>query len=205
MKTNITSWGHKTLKGIQKLFFAVYLLGMSGNCLAQSNETKIGFSLSRSTSGNGLGAFYNPGIIIGNERSQLILAAKIQQTKMHVAGGELGFEYAVMKGSNETGSRTELFVFANTKYTNNAFLTKRSAELERRVNKESTTNFNDLRFSTLEGYAGFGVKLWLSDKIKIGSCIGFGGYSTLNNVGKLHRENNSVSLLLNTGISFHIN
>jgi len=204
MKTNITSWGRKALKGIKNLFLVAFMVSISNQALAQTS-TKVGLTLSRSSSGNGFGAFYNPGITINHNRSQFMLAAKIQQTKMHLSGGQMSFEFAVMEGSNEPGCRTELFVFTTTKFIHTAFLTKRNSELERWVNKESQTDFNNLKFTTFEAYAGFGAKLWLSEKVKLGSSIGFGGYGTLNKVGNLNRESKSMSISFNLGITANLN
>jgi len=203
MKTNITSWGRKVLKGIKKLFLVAFMVSISNQTLSQTS-TKLGLTLSRSSSGNGFGSFYDPGVSLQINKNQFDFTANIQHRKMNFRGGQLTYIYNIFEGENDPGNRIGLFVFSSVRYISNAYLSKNWVALEQRVAPESNVSFSSLTFNCIEAYAGFGAKCSISNRLKLHSSIGMGGWGTLSGNKKIYRDYASQSLTLKVGFTYSI-
>jgi len=181
----------------------VILLVQKG--IGQSSAIKYGVSISRSSSGNSFGPFYNPGAIVKVRNNQFELAANIQQRNTRFSGAQFTHEYIYFGGDEAVEEKTQLFVFYNMKLITNASLNRRNAYIERRNSPESKVNFDNLRFTTMEAYIGFGLKLKLTEHLKLASLIGIGAWSTLSGESNLLcRDYKSMSLTLKIGVSYLI-
>jgi hypothetical protein len=200
MKNLITSFGRTVKQKVKGLLSSLLLIGFVAISIGQTNQMRFGFVISRSSSGNGFGSFYHPGINVSVGKSEIDLTANFQHKKMNFSGGMVSYRYNVMEGDNNPGERMGLFVFSDIKFISNAHLSNRSADLERRISPESSVNFSSLKFSTVEGYAGFGAKYTVCKPLQVYGSIGMGGWCTLSGTSKLHREYNSQSLSLKVGV-----
>jgi hypothetical protein len=219
-KSRITCWDKINLKTIKAFFLSAFIV-IASNCFAQpsklnggsgissstvqSKPFKFGLNLARSSSGDAFGAFYKSGLYVKHNCSKFELSVNIQQKKLKLSGLQLGYEYSVMQGSNDPGNRAELFVFCRFNYVRDAYLSNRVAKIEHWVNKEDPTDFNSLKFSTLESYTGFGCRVFMSQRMKFTSSIGVGGFTTIKGMKNLHRDPYSISLQFNGGLTFDLN
>jgi hypothetical protein len=172
-------------------------------------QVNAGFNLSRYSTGSGFGATYAPGINISTGKHAFDLALNVQERKMNVSGGQLTYAYTIFNGATDKDicarEKWELFLFLNATYNPNSILGNHQIRTENKVATETTVDFTRLRFSSMEGYVGFGANLRITDRFKWTNAIGIGGWNTLKGQRDLYREYSSMSLYLKTGFSFSIN
>ena len=75
-------------------------------------------------------------------------------------------------------------------------------KVEKKIDPESSIDFNNVRLNTAEMYLGFGVRTKLVKGLNWVNSIGIGGYTTFNNIDILYREKSTICLSLKTGLSF---
>jgi len=188
-----------------RVLILALLVLLFDKAIGQATPVNYGFSISRSSSGNNFGSFYNPGLIVNVRNNQFEIAANVQQRNTKFSGAQFTHEYIYFDGDEAAGQRVQLFVFYNMKLITNASLTKKNAYKERGNAPEREMNFDNLRFTTAEAYMGFGMKLKMTEHVKLYSLIGIGAYNTLSGESNLRfRDSKSVSLTLKTGISYMI-
>jgi hypothetical protein len=200
----------KNIHILFKIFLSTAIsLSINNKAISQNKNSKFGVSISNSLSGDGFGAIYSPSSYFKNKNYQIGFGLNIQKHNLHVSGAQINFDYALYnesKGSlsgNSAGD-LELFSFSIIRYNSNAFLSAAQISRERKINPESNLPLDKLKFSAVEAYAGFGLKLSLAKRIKWGNSIGIGGWKTLTGKNSLYRDYNSLSLILNTSLSFDL-
>jgi hypothetical protein len=185
----------------------VLSLLLNNNIVSQNRNSKFGISASSSLSGAGFGIMYTPAIYYKINDFRLGVGLNIQKRNLNISGSQINFEYTMCDEEKKSlhggyiGS-LELYAFSTVKYSTNSYLSNSQILLEKRVAPDNNLSLEKLKFSAAELYAGFGLKIRITKHIKWGNSIGFGGWRTLTGENSLYREYNSVSIYLNTCLSF---
>ncbi len=207
MKNQKTKFGQK----VQYTFKGVCILALSfslNNAMHSQNEkTKFGISATTSMSGQGFGAMYTPSLFYKLNDCKIELGLNIQKRKFNISGMQINFEYTLFDESKEYNNSCagdlELFVYSTIKYNCNAYLSKSQINSEKMIVTDSKIPFDDLKFTALEAYIGFGLNVKLTERLKCCNSIGFGGWKTLKGERYLFRDYNGVSIMLTTGLALN--
>lgn len=135
-------------------------------------------------------------------RCQMEFGAGIQPKDVRVSRIESSFYYA-LTGTKQ--DKSHLVLFSNIDYNFGTQLRPKTAACMARVNKESATDFCQLRSSTLEYQGGFGMYLDPVKSLHIFTGIGFGMYHTIGTpelTTSVFRERSACTLMLSAGIFY---
>ncbi len=173
----------------------IYLNGMSQN--------QFGIEAVSTITGSGHGTQYSPRIFYKHQKSTISIGSIIQKQKMHLSGWQAEYQYH-LSGNNkgEASERYELFCFINSIY-NNGYLSSNEIKKEEMLSSDKSNSYINFKYKTVENYIGFGLKLKLINNLWWSNAVGFGGYYSFENNNNMYHEQQSVSLLLRTGLSFH--
>lgn len=207
MKNKNLKFGQNIQQSLKGICIVALSLLVSTNAVSQTKKTHFGVSASSSLSGAGFGTMYTPGVYYKTDKTKIELGLNIQKRKFNMSGMQVNFEYILFddqKGCYNDGlmGDLELFSFATVRYNSSAYLSKGQIGREKKINPDNNRSFDNLKFSAIEGYVGLGLKIRVVDNLKWSNSIGFGGWKTLSGDKSLYREYNSVSIALNTGLSF---
>ena len=189
--------------------FILVLILQSNFSNAQISKKCFGLILNTTTTGNGHGLIFSPGIIFNSNKSQLALEFNFQKRNGNFSGTQLTYEYAIYNGSNPRNLYCDkdifdVFLYLNARYNSNLVLGDNQIRIEKKADPESSTDFSNLKFSTAEMYLGFGVRTKIAKHIKWVNSIGIGGYETLSGAKDIYREGSTICLTLKTGLSINL-
>ena len=204
MKTTQTNQKVNSLF-IKSVIIALITIIEFTNANAQINKSNFDVTLSTTTTGNGHGLMFNPGLIFVSKNSSIALEFNFQKRKGNFAGTELTYEYSIYNGSSTSniycnGDVFDVFLFLIARYNTNQLLGESQIKVERKVDHEGSYDYENIKMNTAEAYIGFGVRTKIAKHIKWVNSIGFGGYTTLNNTDILYREQSTLCLTLKTGL-----
>jgi hypothetical protein len=194
----------KLVYGILALTLVISIEG------AHSQPTRPGLRITFSScsTGSGFGATYNTGLALKKDRHQFEASIEFQKRELNRSGGQLTYEFSIFDGTRDGEMDApipcEMFLVSNVRYTRNAMLGKGQMQTEMLVANDVQSDLHSLRFSTVEGYLGFGIKVKIIRNIYWVNAIGIGGWMTLEGTKKLYREYQSQSISLKTGFTFDI-
>jgi hypothetical protein len=166
----------------------------------------MGLIINTTTTGNGHGLTFNPGVMFSKGNVLLSSEMNFQRMRGNFTGGQLTFEYAIYNGIGKGNQfcdqdMFDVFLFVNTRYNQNQYLGQSQLKTERKIAYDSSIEFDKVRVNTVELYLGFGVRTKITNRLKWNNSIGIGGYKSLNETQELYRENSSICLTLKTGLS----
>lgn len=207
MKNQKVTIGQKAQQTIKGMYIVALSLLLNNNVSSQIKNSFYGISASSSLSGIGFGAMYTPGVYYKTDKSKFELGLNFQKRTMKMSGIQTNFEYTLFddqKGCYNDGlaGDIELFTFLTLRYHANAYLSQGQINREKKITPDSNLPLSDLKFSAIEGYAGFGLKIRVVGHLKWSNSVGFGGWKTVSGENSLYREYNAISLGLNSGLSY---
>jgi hypothetical protein len=128
----------------------------------------------------------------------------MQYRHSHISGLQTTLYYYPMY-TNVSGMR--LGLYANMRYNFSGLVNKSVMAQENYLQKETRRDFSQLTLSTMEGQAGFAVRVSHGERLRTFYAIGFGIYHTLGgkeNYTLVHREFTHVQLVLDFGLALKL-
>lgn len=174
--------------------------------LTERAGIQAGFAVTACVAANGYGTQYVPAFTVRSNRQTWFFGPVVQKQRLNLSGFQLNFDYRLAGGDpNENCSeRTILFCFATVAGHSNARMGKQTMGIERLANRGYEGDLHALRFQSVEGYTGFGVKLKLNDQLQWTTALGFGGYTSFNFPGNLYYSPHNMTLLIKTGLAVEL-
>lgn len=177
---------------------------------AKPLKYKFGFGMEMYTSGNAHGTFYAAQVRVSRGRSGFSFGPCLQKRLLQVNGIKLNYSY-LLTGINEGYDQDEegenkkdpsdileLRLLVSAQYIDKAGLSYKAARVETLANPETTINYNNMRFSTIEGAVCLELDLNLKF-MKIRSYMGASVYNHFNYVNGMYRPKCSPALMFGTG------
>lgn len=172
-----------------------------------ANPITAGLRLSSGVSCNGFGTTFGASAVVGYGSHTFLLGTSIQKQKPHFSGVQANYQYTFAHTRNQYSGkpgRLALYGFLNAGYSN-SYLGKNMCAMERSAqDAEVNPELESIRFRTVEGYVGLGLKIRLGSYFRFGNEIGFGGYNVLNAPAMSYYDTKAVGLVLRTSLSFEI-
>ncbi len=184
------------------------LLLMTASIFGQSNQGKqIGVGLYSQVSADGYGLTNLPTVYIRNKQEVLFAGIALQKCLHTPSGIKIGYSYTVNNPYDQYGfARTsEFYFYADLGYNLRAKMGDATLRDEYTADAQAAEiNVSSLRFNSVEGYAGFGVRRIFLKHFSWDTSLGFGGYYSLDFPDKfrLYYSQASLGLQLRTGITY---
>jgi hypothetical protein len=201
-----------------KVIIALLTIILFFNSTPVSAQQKhVGLNLSTSCSGSGLGIFYSPSVYFQKNRALFSVGAVINANSPRSIGLQSGFDYSLKEQKKlnlkniysyeEYNSRAEMFLFTtflyrpDGRFSNSTIAAEAGKAPEHNQDRAVVPqeDLRNIRFSTYEGYIGFGLKIRICDRIKWAGRIGGGAYYSPDAPKDMFRTQAGVSLLVRTG------
>lgn len=189
---------------------------------AQSNYRKVSFQTETSLSGNGHGAFINPGISFNQKLHTITISGCIQKRYMTFSGTKLSYKLNLTSLINnqldeeyeenptyysnyDQGSdndKIQLSALVFSQYLPNTSLSYNSEKFENKVSKIEGINWSQRKLSTFESGIGFELKLKLNHNLFWNNQIGLSYIYHNKFYNNMYMDRSTTSLFLSTGIQF---
>lgn len=199
----------KSLNTNTIIFLLVILFYCNIRIVFGQERTKFinhfGVSVKGTFTADGLGTFYVPSVFYIFKNNEISVGPIFQKNSTNSTGIQFNYEYTLVDRNSKNSSYCdwlELFSFINSNYHHNASLGELTKEIERLSNNENGFNVENVRLNTIETYAGIGLRIDLSRKLKWKNCIGAGGYKIFNAPEGLDHCKQGAGLLFKTGVSY---
>lgn len=168
-----------------------------------AQKPAFSFQITSSYSGNGLGANVCPSISLTKKSTTISIGPNFQKRRFNCSGVQLNMMRTVASSYNDN---FELFFSGNITFQNSAYLSRAIVDIEEKSVREDRINFNEIKLSVLESYAGFGLRFYPSKSFSTSFNIGVGGYNTLNNNydREMFRQKSSIALQFQLCLSYCI-
>lgn len=179
---------------------------VSGQQLTERAGVQAGFAVTACVAANGYGTQYVPAFSLRSNRQTWFFGPVVQKQRLNLSGFQLNFDYRLAGGDpNENCSeRTMLFCFATVAGHSNARMGKQTMGIERLANRGYEGDLSALRFRSVEGYTGFGVKIKLNDQLQWTTALGVGGYTSFHFPEHLYYSAHNMTLLIRTGFAVEL-
>lgn len=206
MKKNYLTLFEKVLKVNAFSLITMLCVLVSGGASAQKSKPALGVSLTSSLTGIGFGTQYSPGLFLVSGKKRIEAGPVFQKRDMNFTGFRANFSYTVYDGATALypgNEKLELFFYNEAIWHNSAKLGKSQMQLEKQVSRnELKVDLAALSYKAVEAYAGFGLRIKLTNQLKWGNAIGVGGWHTISGEKDLEREYNSMSLVFRTNLTW---
>lgn len=180
---------------------------VSAQQLTERTGCQAGLAVSACVAANGYGTQYVPAFYLRANRQTWFFGPVVQKQKLNLSGFQLNFDYRLAGGDpdDNCSERTILFCFATIAGHSNARMGKQTMGIERLANRSYEGDLYGLRFKSVEGYTGFGVKIKLNDQLQWTTALGVGGYTSFNFPEHLYYSSHNMTLLIKTGFAVDLN
>jgi hypothetical protein len=172
---------------------------------------KFGIGFETYTSGNAHGTFYSARVNLSRGKNVFGFGPCLQKRSMQVNGIKLNYSY-LLTGINEGYDQDEigenkkdphdileLRLLVSLQYISNASLSYKASRVETVTNPESTINYNDMRFSTIEGAVCLELDVDLK-WIRIRNYMGASVFNHFNYMNGMYRPKCGPALMFGAGI-----
>jgi hypothetical protein len=178
---------------------------------SEKTKFKLGFGMDMCTSGNAHGAFYSGRINLSKGKSVFGVGPCLQKRSLQVNGLKLNYSYLLTginegydtdeigENKNDPHDILELRLLVSIQYINNASLSYKAARVETITSPESKTNYNKMRFSTIEGAVCIELDVDLK-WIRIRNYFGASVFNHFNYLNGMYRPKCAAALMFGTGI-----
>lgn len=172
-----------------------------------NNHFSYGLNIDRYVNGNGHGSYYNLAATASLNKSTIAIGPSFQRCSKQVNGMKFLYSYSVtgLRGRSHKNQyldqydeREELSFFCSVQYIKNAGLSSSTLDCEGRLSTETLLHYQNLRFNTIESYAGMAFNFKVFGFVKLRSFIGLGYYKHLNFQELMTHDGSAV--VLSTGI-----
>lgn len=179
----------------------------------EKRRLPIRFGLGAETfvAGNAKGAFYSANLNLSRGKSLLSLGPCIQKRTLQINAVKLSYSY-LLSGINDRydadelnemkddpSDILELRLLCYVQYTHQGSLSYKASRVETITNPESRINFNEVKFSTLEGAVSAELDINLKG-LKIRTYMGFTTFYHFKYIDNMYRAKCSPALTFGVGV-----
>lgn len=202
-------------RSIINLFIAATFIICTVNSIsAQELCERVRYSVGveNFSSANGHGAFYAPMAFITSGRNTFGAGTLTQKRSMTTNGFKLSYQRNI-SGDYPSYSRTDMIhereilqinLLAYVQYNNPLPLCKANVTQENAVHGDRIQDWANVKLSTMEVGAGFGLQINLTDNFCIKGSVAASVYHHLNQIQGMYHERTAPGLFLSTGITYRI-
>jgi hypothetical protein len=183
----------------------IFLVSFTSAFGRPKHRIMLGLRGGASVSASRFGLMYDPAVSFRYGRAALVVGPTIQKEKMKISGYQLNYEFTLLDPFEQGDcyiNWLELYTFVNAGYHNNIFLGKAVCEEETVSDSEKPQGLGELKLSAVDAYAGLGLRVVFSRKLKWFTSIGYGGYQVMNSTGTKFYNEKALGLHIRTGISY---
>lgn len=193
------------------MFITTYFRGAAAALLlllsastANSRVLPTSIGLRTGISGNGLAPSATLTMHYAAYKWEFVMGLDMQYRHSHISGLQTTLYYYPMY-TNVCGMR--LGLYSNVRYNFSGLVNKNVMAQENYLQKEARRDFSQLTLSTVEGQAGFALRISHGERLRTFYAVGFGVYHTLGgkeNYALVHREFTHVQLVLDFGLALKL-
>lgn len=172
---------------------------------------RFGIGAETYVAGNAHGAFYSANLNLSRGKSLISLGPCLQKRSLQLNGVKLSYSY-LLSGINDCYDADEVNemkddpsdiiefrILGYVQYTHQASLSYNASRVETITNPESKINFNEVKFSTLEGALAAELDINLK-ALKIRTYLGFTTFYHFNYIDYMYRAKCSPALTFGAGV-----
>lgn len=172
---------------------------------------RFGVGAETYVAGNAHGTFYSANLNLSRGKSLVSLGPCLQKRSLQLNGVKFSYSY-LLSGINDRydadelnemkddpSDILELRLLCYVQYSHQARLSYKAERVETITNPESKVNFNEVKFSTLEGAVSAELDINLK-AVKIRTYMGFTTFYHFNYIDNMYRNKCSPALTFGAGI-----